>query len=157
VTWSAVDAALKVGHRGLPGGSSLFRLMAQHREKRTALGIERILAWADSHHAATGSWPTLHSGKVVDTAGENSYTINGNLKVGRRGLPGGQSLAKLLAEHRGAHCIFERAVDDRAGPGVGRRPSRGHWPLAHPPVRASCCGARRDLGGHQCRAETNGA
>jgi hypothetical protein len=30
-TWSAVNAALRVGVRGLPGGSSLPRLLREHR------------------------------------------------------------------------------------------------------------------------------
>jgi hypothetical protein len=28
--WIAVDSALRVGHRGLPGGSSLFQLLKKH-------------------------------------------------------------------------------------------------------------------------------
>jgi hypothetical protein len=33
-TWSAVDAALRDGGRGLRGGSSLARLLSRHRGKR---------------------------------------------------------------------------------------------------------------------------
>jgi hypothetical protein len=34
VTWAAIDAALKRGHRGLPGGSSLAKLFRERRPSR---------------------------------------------------------------------------------------------------------------------------
>ena len=43
-----------------------------------------------------------YTGKVVDADGENWKLINSDLKAGRRSLSGGQSLAGVLAEHRGA-------------------------------------------------------
>jgi hypothetical protein len=33
-TWSAIDSALRQGHRGLPGGDGLARLLGRHRSKR---------------------------------------------------------------------------------------------------------------------------
>jgi hypothetical protein len=105
-TWRAVDQALRVGVRGLPGGSSLARLLAAqrrarnlHRQPRLTLG--RILAWADGHHRRLGSWPTSESGPVREARGENWGAINIALQHGRRGLPIGSSLARLLAARRG--------------------------------------------------------
>src|SRR5258708_3426483 len=63
-TWAAINSALCRGMRGLPGGFSLAQLLAEHRGVRPAMTIERILAWADVHHEATGEWPTQTSGPV---------------------------------------------------------------------------------------------
>jgi hypothetical protein len=58
------------------------------------------LAWADAHHARTGRWPHRYSGLVLEAPGESWDRINGALREGHRGLPGGDSLAKLLDRHR---------------------------------------------------------
>jgi hypothetical protein len=104
--WSAVDAALVVGARGLPGGDSLARLLARERGARNPadvppLTVRQILAWADAHHARRGSWPTAHAGPVPGVPNESWGAINMALYKGRRGLRGGDSLAKLLERHRG--------------------------------------------------------
>jgi hypothetical protein len=105
-TWMAVDMALRKGLRGLPGGSSLPVLLAKQRGVRNAsnlppLSVEQILAWADAWHERTGEWPHLGSGPIPEAEGETWSGINQALKNGRRGLPGGASLAKLLAAERG--------------------------------------------------------
>jgi hypothetical protein len=105
-TWLAVDSALRQGSRGLVGGSSLARLLAKRRgvQNRLALPpltIERILAWADAHQARTGRWPTARGGPVESVPGEAWGKINAALKQGHRGLLGGSSLARLLAQERG--------------------------------------------------------
>ena len=104
--WSAVDAALRKGNRGLGGGSSFARLLAAKRGVRNRLAlpplaIEQILAWADAHHARTGRWPTAKSGPVENVSGEEWGKIDNALKKGYRGLPGGSSLVRLLARERG--------------------------------------------------------
>ena len=65
------------------------------------LSIGTILAWADAHHAATGDWPRYDSGKVIDAPRENWSNLNHLLRTGGRGLAGGLSLSRILAEHRG--------------------------------------------------------
>src|SRR5262249_43987243 len=75
-TWANIDQALAKGLRQLkPGGSSLARLLCDHRGVRNRkrlpkLSVEQILAWAHAHHARTGQWPTRNSGEVADTPGE---------------------------------------------------------------------------------------
>src|SRR5262245_8710814 len=59
-----------------------------------------LLSWCDDHHARTGSWPTQKSGQVLCTVGENYKALDMALRKGSRGLPGGSSLAQLLAKHR---------------------------------------------------------
>lgn len=103
--WRNVDAALKGGFRGLPGGSSLAKLLIEHRGIRVrrhlpALRIPQILSWADRHFERTGQWPSADSGDVVDADGETWQGISDALQRGKRGLPGGSSLAKLLEANR---------------------------------------------------------
>lgn len=104
-TWPAIDDALRLGQRGLPGGSSLVRLLAQRRGRRPGRGvplsIRRILVWADAHYQRTGRWPTAKSGPVAEAPGETWAAINAALKAGYRGLACRSSLARLLARKRG--------------------------------------------------------
>jgi len=105
-TWTGIDQALRSGLRGLPGGGSLARLLAECRGKRLParglpLTVEQVLAWADAHHARTGRWPTRTSGPVLDAPAENWANLNQALNEGYRGLPEGWSLPRLLEERRG--------------------------------------------------------
>jgi hypothetical protein len=105
-TWQRVDRALRRGLRGLPGGSSLARLLAAERGVRNPQGlppyrIKQILAWADAHYERTGRWPTSDSGAIAEAPGETWANVDNALRNGLRHLPGGSSLAELLAEHRG--------------------------------------------------------
>jgi hypothetical protein len=117
--WSALDDALRHGHRGLPGGSSLTWLLAQNGREdpaeprksgrtrpprppaRPPLRVEQILAWADAHHARTGRWPTVASGPIPEAPGETWRAVSNALSHGFRGLPRGSSLPRLLQHHRG--------------------------------------------------------
>jgi hypothetical protein len=106
-TWSGLNSALNKGNRGLPGGNSLPRLLAAERSARNHLALplltcEQILAWADAHRTRTGRWPVTTSGPVTEAPAENWMALNAALRVGVRGLPGGDSLAHLLKRHRGA-------------------------------------------------------
>lgn len=105
-TWLAVDRALRVGVRGLKGDTSLARLLAIHRKVRNIQNLKpltekQILAWADAHQRRAGVWPTSKSGLVAQVPGETWSGINAALRSGRRGFPGGSSLPRLLARHRG--------------------------------------------------------
>lgn len=105
-TWNAIDRALRSGHRGLPGGSSLARFLAQERGVRNKADLppfsrKQILAWADDHFRSTGSWPNVRSGQLPGSDDDNWLSVDTALTNGTRGLKGGSSLAKLLAEKRG--------------------------------------------------------
>ena len=102
--WVRIDTALRVGSRGLSGGSSLAALLAEQRGTRNlkglpALSIKQILIWADEHNAEHGAWPNQYSGSVGGT-GETWHAIQHALRTGRRGLSGGDTLANLLAARR---------------------------------------------------------
>src|SRR5205807_938374 len=105
--------------RGLRGGSSLARLLAQHRGRRNHLDLpqlsqKKILEWMDAHHEHKGEWPNTNSGEVVDAPGERWKLIDDALREGRRGLLGGSSLAKLLASHGAELTASESSVRHRS-------------------------------------------
>jgi hypothetical protein len=131
-TWAAVDAALKFGRRGLPGGTSLHFEFDRSfdpaaRGIRPGLTVEQILAWADAHRAATGRWPAVTSGPVAGVPGEKWVNLNAALRLGRRGLPRGMNLTRLIAEHRGAAAPPANATRSRVGPNApADRPAGRH-------------------------------
>jgi hypothetical protein len=116
--WKAVDSALRRGGRGLPGGSSLAQLLAERRQARNSMRLPRltkgrILAWADAHHRRTGEWPTSKTGPVEGQPGETWYKVNLSLGLGCRGLPGGDTLARLL-RRSGRHVPERRGRPRKA-------------------------------------------
>src|SRR5262249_16351110 len=83
-----------------------FAFMGHHRRSRRRSGllelsIGQILAWADSHYERTGSWPQCRTGRIFGGQGETWRNVDNALRYGFAGLPGGSSLARLLAEQRG--------------------------------------------------------
>jgi hypothetical protein len=68
--------------------------------------VPLILKWADAHLLRTGALPTMWDGPVRDgILGDNWRKVDNALRYGLRGLPGGSSLAALLAQHRGHRNI----------------------------------------------------
>ncbi len=98
--WKAIESALSNGYRGLPGGYTLSRLLDDYRPER-ALTEDRILSWADAHFARNGKWPIEDGGPIPEATGEKWSNVSQALASGRRGLPGGHSLAGLLELRRG--------------------------------------------------------
>jgi hypothetical protein len=119
--WRGIDRALRRGLRGLPGGSSLARLLCRQRGVRNhralpALTEGQILAWADAHFARTGDWPTATTGPITDAPGETWMAVEGALQHGNRGLPGGDTLFRLLRRKHG--------LPERRGRHRGATPAR---------------------------------
>jgi hypothetical protein len=105
-TWLSVDKSLRVGRRGLDGGSSLARLLSKHRGVRNRkelppYTLAQILNWADAYHRRNGRWPNEDSGPVDDAPGETWKAVEAALRQGRVASPGGSSIARLLAKQRG--------------------------------------------------------
>jgi hypothetical protein len=78
-TWQAVEMALRNGNRGLPGGSSLARLLADYRGVRNRMNLPRVterqvLAWMDAHRQRTGMWPTHQCGSSPSSASAPAET-----------------------------------------------------------------------------------
>jgi hypothetical protein len=66
---------------------------------RPLLSAALILRWADAHRERTGRWPGAHCGPVAGAAGEHWGSIESALRHGWRGLPGADSLARLLVRY----------------------------------------------------------
>ncbi len=62
------------------------------------LSIEQILAWAEEHRKTSGQWPDAESGVIVSAERTTRANVDRGLKQGLFGLPGGISLALLLAK-----------------------------------------------------------
>jgi hypothetical protein len=100
--------------------------------------IDRILQLADEFRKKHGKWPNGDSGRVSDSSPDTWTGIDIALARGNRNLPGGTSLAKLLAECRGVrnqtnmppltiHQILEWADDHHAR--TGTWPTRKSGPV----------------------------
>jgi hypothetical protein len=138
-TWSAVDGALFHGHRGLPRGGSLIKLLAEHRGYRhrnylPRLTAAKVLRWADLHKKRTGSYPTRSSGPVLDAPGESWNAVCLALRRGSRGLKGRTSLAELLARRRGRRhpqVLPDLTVEQVLGWALAYRTLFSVWPTSH--------------------------
>ena len=67
------------------------------REDLPRLTERQIRSWAKAHYRLHGRWPTRRSGAVADSGGETWSGMDVALNHGKRGLPGGSSLARLLS------------------------------------------------------------
>ncbi|MCO5166653.1 MAG: hypothetical protein M9894_09835 [Planctomycetes bacterium] len=108
-TWKGVDCALRVGHRALPGGSSLARLLHERRGvvnrlEPKQLAEEDVMELIARHHEAHGAWPTRGSGPIPGST-LTWGAVDLALIHGRHGLPGGSSIAQLLQRHEGVRNI----------------------------------------------------
>jgi hypothetical protein len=66
------------------------------RLRKPPLSVARILGWADSHRARTTRWPSCTDGQVHGAPGETWVNVSQALRLGLRGLPGGDTLRRLL-------------------------------------------------------------
>jgi len=138
-TWAGVDKALDTGFRGLPGGSSLAKLLEKYRNKRNLstlphLSLEQILEWMDEHHDRTGEWPTVESGEVRTCPSEQWSAINSALGNGMRGLPGRSSLVHVAIQYRGRKDLqdFAPLTKNQIADWIEKHAARhGHYPTSN--------------------------
>jgi hypothetical protein len=131
-----LDNALRYGLRGLEGGSSFAQLLVAERGVRNIQDLppltqQQILAWAEAHHTRTGAWPTENSGPIHGAPGEVWGHVNQALRDGKRGLAGGDTLARLLARERGARnrtSLPRLTVAQILGWADAHRCRTGRWP-----------------------------
>lgn len=97
------------------------------RAPRPPLTPAQILAWADQHFAVCGRWPTVRSGAVPGQPGETWCGVDVALRHGRRGLPGGDSLSRLLTAHRST-ARSPLPVADALRWADAFHARRGRWP-----------------------------
>src|SRR5690242_16006762 len=79
--------------------------IATKRLRRRPLSIKQILTWACIHRETTGHWPTKDSCPIIGAKLETWLGVDRALRDGLRGLPGGGSLAQLLAEAKNVRNI----------------------------------------------------
>jgi hypothetical protein len=100
--------------------------------KRTQLTLEQILAWTDEYRKQMGRWPTQHSGPITAAPGETWAAINTALWQGCRGLPGGDSLNRLLKREREAQSSTRDrpalTVEQILAWAVAHHRRTGNWP-----------------------------
>ncbi len=166
-TWFTVAAALALGRRGLPRGRSLRDFLDERRGRiegaEAEFSIRRILDWAVVWQSRTGLRPRKNSGEIPDSGGMTWRSVDDALRKGRGILPGGSSLARLLATSRAAlrrPAVTERQIlvwADAHYRLTNRWPGAGSGPLAEVPgenwrlldralaegTRALCRGVRR--------------
>ncbi len=65
------------------------------------LTVDMILAWADEFHRQRGRFPIHDDGIVPGELTQTWCGIDNSLRSGTRGLPGGDTLTKLLVRYRG--------------------------------------------------------
>lgn len=99
-TWIRVSEAMRMGRRGFAPGGSLAKLLEASGRKRNRsnyppLSEAVIIQWADSHHRRTGRWPNSYSGRVVSAPEESWSVIDNALRMGGRGLAGGNLPASV--------------------------------------------------------------
>jgi hypothetical protein len=136
--WQNLNAALRIGLRGLPGGSSVLQLLAENRGVRNqsdlpTLTEEKILAWADSHRERTGQWPNQNSGSILEAPGETWTAIELALSRGCRGLSGRSSIAQLLNAERSVRNpkgLPALTIEQILGWADAHHQRTGHWPQA---------------------------
>ena len=139
MNWHKIDIALRKGWFGLPGGSSLTRLLEKHRGLRNKCNLTRltddlILAWADHHHDHTGKWPKERSGPVLLAKGEFWVNINAALRQGLRGLKGKRTLPRLLAKARNVRNkadVPDLSIRKILKMADAHHHATGHWPKVY--------------------------
>ena len=104
-TWPAINAALREGLRGLPGGTSLAEVLEEHRGRPNKSALpsltERwIVKMAKQFKQKHGRYPTIASGQIEGTQ-ETWRGVDSALNKAHRNLPRKTTLAKLLEEKAG--------------------------------------------------------
>jgi hypothetical protein len=102
-SWSKIDTALREGLRGLPGGSSLAKLLKRHFGIGNIQSLPQLITKEIKncilvYKERTGEWPNEKSGSIPELPGETWAKVMSALHKGGRGLPGGSSLAQLCEE-----------------------------------------------------------
>ncbi|MEW6250748.1 MAG: hypothetical protein AB1716_08880 [Planctomycetota bacterium] len=106
-TWCGIHQALEHGRRGLRPGYTLASLLerrrgAPNKRHRPRLSPDQIVSWADAYHRRHGKWPTPTAGPILGAPNETWRAVAAALRAGMRGLPGGDTIARLL-ERYGRH------------------------------------------------------
>lgn len=107
ITWTIINTALEVGTRGLPGGSSLAKLIDNKMGIANPMNLpllneELIINWVTQFINTHKEKPLRSSGVIefasADHKGITWLAVDSALKRGSRGISGKSSLASLIAK-----------------------------------------------------------
>jgi hypothetical protein len=106
-TWCAVSVALGRGLHGLPGGTTLPRVLealgARNIGRLLPLTDARVARWARKFRRKHGRWPKKTDGQIDGAPkGDTWKRVGASIVQGRRGIKRRTSLAKFLSEVCGA-------------------------------------------------------
>jgi hypothetical protein len=105
--------------------------MAKSVPKLRPVTVAQILAWACEHRRQTGRWPHQHSGPIPSDPRLQWHTVDAHLRRRTRGLPGGDSLSRLLARRLKARNLSGRpqlTEDGIVAWADAHRRRMGRWP-----------------------------
>lgn len=113
--WKALDASLRAGSKGLPGGSSLAKLFKNIKEELGFYYIDKILDAAKTYYKESQKFPTSTTEDPVPGMSNVTWkNLDARLRSGARCLPGNSSLSLLLepwkAEIQGDISLSEFSI-----------------------------------------------
>ncbi len=140
-SWGTIDKHLRVGGRGLAGGSSLSQLL-EDNGLGPSITVDDIITAARQHYTdieaitGTGKWPSSSDDNEITSGsleGKSWKGVNTALIRGYYGLPSDTSLSKLLKEH-GCYDDNTLSMDDIIAAAklhykeTKEKTGRGKWP-----------------------------
>ena len=147
VTWKRIDDALRLGPRGLPGGSSLARGTMEHRDvPSTRCASSRSWPGPTRTTQPPARWPNGLSGTVLGAPGENwaTWTTSSTRAAAAcRGVEPGPPARRAARASRPVVRSSRRSASTRSWPGP--TPTTRPTAAGRPRERAGRPGARRDL------------
>ncbi|MBW2187231.1 MAG: hypothetical protein JRG71_12795 [Deltaproteobacteria bacterium] len=106
LTWAQIDSALINGSDGLKNGRSLAIVLEQKFgvvtfRNKPKFSEDEILMWADAYKQRYGDWPNRAVGIIEESLVEDTWqAVHSALNEGARGLPGKDTLTKLIERNR---------------------------------------------------------
>jgi len=134
-TWLGIDLALRFGYRGLPGGTTVSRLLDKAfgpSRQNPPLSVAQVVHWAKAHRRRTGNWPRKHAGRLPEAPYVSWIMIDHALRDGKRGLPRCGSLLRFLEQTVGRPLGWPRLTEERIIKWADAHFRRaGRWPGAN--------------------------
>ena len=99
-SFTNINAALNIGHRGLPKMTGLAGLLAKergyiHNQNKPSIDLDDVIKEMINFFKANKKFPTADNKLIAGSLGCKWSALNSSLHNGGRGLPKGLSLAKL--------------------------------------------------------------
>lgn len=109
--WKYLDQCLRLGKRGLPGGSSLAKVRERLLGGPSKLTQKLIFSWAKEYNKDTGRWPHKNSGEATPYAGYPLSWRSIDRAVQRGVLGFKTTLSTLMAPLRAQSGVVEPTTE----------------------------------------------